>query len=123
MKFVPHFSDIAEPMRKLLKQDTPWQWDSQQGKAFDRLKQEISSNRVLAHFDTKCRTIVSTDASAVALGAVLLRFRMVKNDRLPFLHVRCRLQNEHTLLANVKHLHASGHVSIGITTCTVVNSL
>ena len=71
MKFGPHFSDIAEPLRKLLKQDTPWQWDSIQGKAFDGLKQEISSNRVLAQFDTQFRTIVSTDASAVALGSVL----------------------------------------------------
>ena len=71
MKFVPHFSDIAEPMRKLLKLDTTWQWESQQGKAFDRLKQKISSNRVLAQFDTQFRTIVSTDASAVALGSVL----------------------------------------------------
>ena len=71
MKFVPNFSHITEPLRAMLKKDAEFYWNEQTQEAFDKIKREIASSRVLAHFDINCQTIVSTDASGIALGAVL----------------------------------------------------
>ena len=71
MKFLPNYSDLIDPLRELLKVDARWCWSSECQIAFDTLKQQISSAPVLAHFNPNAPTLVSTDASAVALGAVL----------------------------------------------------
>ena len=71
MKFVPHFAEITEPLRVMLKKDATFDWTQACQEAFDKVKQEITSDRVLAHFDPYAQTIVSTDASGIALGAVL----------------------------------------------------
>ena len=71
MKFVQNFANVSEPLRKLLRQDVPWEWNPQQQKAVEQIKEEIARSRVLGHFDINCKTLVTTDASAVALGAVL----------------------------------------------------
>ena len=70
-KFVPNFAAIAEPLHQLLKKDANWTWTPECHSACDQIKAAISSNKVLAHFDSNCKTIVSTDASGTALGAVL----------------------------------------------------
>ena len=41
--------------------------------AFCKLKKEISSSRVLAHYDVNAPTKVSADTSAHGLGSVLLQ--------------------------------------------------
>jgi len=71
MKFVPDFSLLTQPLRALLKADSSFEWSAECQTAFETLKQRISSAPILAHFDVKAATIVSTDASASALGAVL----------------------------------------------------
>ena len=70
-KFVRNFAEIADPLHKLLQKDTAWNFDSQCRSSFEQIKREISSERVLAHFNPSAQTLVSTDASGVALGAVL----------------------------------------------------
>ena len=70
-KFVPHFSDIVEPLNELLRGDATFAWSEERQRAFDRLKRELTSSQVLAHFDLELQTQVTTDASGVAIGAVL----------------------------------------------------
>ena len=70
-KFVPRFSEIVEPLNNLLKNDAEFVWGEEQQQAFEQLKAELVSTRVLAHFDAKLPTVVTTDASGVAIGAVL----------------------------------------------------
>ena len=70
-KFVPRFSDIVEPLNELLRGDTDFSWSDQRLQAFEQLKTALTSATVLAHFDPKHTTQVTTDASAVAIGAVL----------------------------------------------------
>ena len=69
--FVPHYADIVEPLRKLLRKEHEWSWSTEQSDAYNRLKQCITSPPVLAHFDPNADTYVTTDASGVALGAQL----------------------------------------------------
>ena len=71
LKFVPRYAEIAEPLRKLLRKDTPWEWNAEHESAFNELKRKIVSPQILAHFDPSATTFVTTDASNSAVGAVL----------------------------------------------------
>ena len=71
LKLVPHYADIAEPLRRLLRKDVPWEWTDEQDQAFRTLKHKITSAPILAHFDPDAQTIVTTDASGTDLGPVL----------------------------------------------------
>ncbi len=70
-KFIPDLSTITEPLHTLTKRDTPWQWKSEQEAAFQKLKNLLCEENVLAHFDPKQEIGISCDASDVGLGAVL----------------------------------------------------
>ena len=70
-KFVPQYAVISEPLQKLLPNDTPFESSNRQQHAFDTLKSKIISPPVLAHFDHNVETFVTTDASGIAVGAVL----------------------------------------------------
>ncbi|KAG8175139.1 hypothetical protein JTE90_021690 [Oedothorax gibbosus] len=49
--FLPNKASIAEPLHRLLDNDAPWNWSSDHTKAFNSLKQLISSESVLTPFD------------------------------------------------------------------------
>jgi hypothetical protein len=70
LKFLPHFSDLCEPLRALLKAEV-WNWSSACQTSFEEIKRRIASPPVLAHFDVTADTFISADASSVALGACL----------------------------------------------------
>ena len=70
-KFIPGFGTICEPIRELTRGDVDFQWGNQQQKAFDRIKQLLSSAPVLAYFKQDAKTRLITDASPVGLGAIL----------------------------------------------------
>ncbi|XP_072169474.1 uncharacterized protein [Diadema setosum] len=71
LKFVPRYAETAEPLHKLLRKDTPWEWNAVHESAFSELKRKIVSPQILTHFDPNATTFVTTDASNRAVGAVL----------------------------------------------------
>ena len=79
LKFVPNFAVIAEPLRGLIRNDLNWNWISECNTAFDAINSEIASSPALAHVDANLKTIVSTDPSAIALGAVLSLLHDMRN--------------------------------------------
>ncbi|XP_061395874.1 uncharacterized protein K02A2.6-like, partial [Musca vetustissima] len=74
LKFIPDLADFTEPLRKLTKKDVKFIWESDQYKAFQNLKKQLSKMPTLSYFNPKSRTRLIADASPVALGAVLLQF-------------------------------------------------
>jgi hypothetical protein len=72
MRFVPHYANLVEPLRDLLRHNVEWQWTTTCQSAFDVIDR-IASATSLAHFNSgsKVTTVVTTDASSVALGACL----------------------------------------------------
>ena len=71
LKFLPQYSDTTAPLRRLLRKDEPWVWSQACSDAVRALKMQLVSPPVLAHFDIASPTLVTCDASSVAIGAVL----------------------------------------------------
>ena len=43
-RFIKDYASITEPLRRLTKKETPWLWENAQEKAFEKLKQDLSSD-------------------------------------------------------------------------------
>jgi hypothetical protein len=70
-RFVKGFSEIAAPLTNLLRKEHKFTWTEQCQKAFDTLKEKLSSDSVLAVFDPMRETELVTDASLIGIGGVL----------------------------------------------------
>ena len=77
-KFSPNIAQISKPLRDLLSTKNSWTWTTSQEESFKKLKEEISSPRVLSMYDVAAKTKISADASAYSIGSVLLQ---QKNDK------------------------------------------
>ena len=69
-RFIPGFSKIAGPLFALTKKDSLFEWSPSCQKAFERLKQLLTTALILIFPDFTKRFILETDASGVGLGAV-----------------------------------------------------
>lgn len=70
-KFIHNFSTLTEPLTRLTRKDTPWRWGGEEQAAFQRLRDLLCTDAVLAHFDPAQQIGISCDASEVGIGAVL----------------------------------------------------
>ena len=72
-RFIPHFATLSEPLRRLTRKETPFEFGPEQKKSFECLKQKMAEASALAYFDKNTPTKITTDASPVGLGAVLVQ--------------------------------------------------
>jgi hypothetical protein len=70
-KLVRHFANMAKPLTELTRKDVPFHWDQAQQEAFSQLKDALCSDSVLAYPDFSQEFILTTDASKLAVGAIL----------------------------------------------------
>ncbi|CAG8619686.1 24753_t:CDS:2 [Cetraspora pellucida] len=70
-RFIKDFSSIVTPLYKLLKLEENFSWKKEQQEAFDELKSRLTSAPILAHPQDDVGFVLYTDASHLALGAVL----------------------------------------------------
>jgi len=69
--FIKGFSKIAKPLTDMKKKGIKWAWTPSGQDAFDTLKEMFTTGPILTHFDDTRPTMLETDASDFALGAVL----------------------------------------------------
>lgn len=70
-QFIQNYSQIASPLFDLVKKKTTFQWSEKHLKAFNSLKEYISSEPILIHPDFSKPFVIFTDASDLAIGAML----------------------------------------------------
>ena len=56
-----------------MRKDTSWRWVKLENDAFNKLKDEISSEKVLKRYDPNGDLVMQTDASGVGVGATILQ--------------------------------------------------
>ena len=93
--FIPNFATIAEPLRGISRQETPFVWGSEQEASFQELKLQLASAPVLAYFDKEAHTRVIADASPVGLGAVLPMYLQVELERVQRRALSCIFPRVH----------------------------
>ena len=72
-RFVPKLADLAEPLRKIIRQEHDFNWTRSCENAFQDMKKAFSKSATLKYFDNKQPVKLQCDASSTGLGAVLLQ--------------------------------------------------
>lgn len=72
-KFIPTFAVLAEPLTRLLKKEAIFAWREEQQRAYDTLRQKITSRPILKPYVSSRPTELHTDASATGIGAMLMQ--------------------------------------------------
>ena len=70
-KFLLRLSEKTDKLRKLLKKNTEWKWETEQQNDFEMIKKMLTEEPALAHYAKDKDNIVSTDASKTGLGITL----------------------------------------------------
>ena len=50
-RFMPHLSDVCEPLRRLTDKESLWDWQSSQEQAFQKIKQLATEAPVLRYYN------------------------------------------------------------------------
>ena len=91
-RFVHKFSDIARPLHKLCEKSTKFHWTENCQKSFDILKRALTSTPVLAYPKLGSKFILDTDASDIAVEAVLSQIQDNKERVIAYMN---KSMNEH----------------------------
>ena len=70
-RFIYKFSEVVKPLTNLTKKDQPFIWSSECEKAFNTMKELLTTTPILAYPRIDAEFILDTDASKFAIGAVL----------------------------------------------------
>jgi len=70
-RFIPDVSTMTYPLRCLLRKNSKFYWSAACESAFQKLKEEIASDRVLIPYDTTLPITVACDVSPTGISGVL----------------------------------------------------
>jgi hypothetical protein len=70
-RFIRSCANLIEPISSLLKKGKKFEWGTEQEEAFNKARQELLNSKVLRLPDFAKKFILYTDASDIALGAIL----------------------------------------------------
>jgi hypothetical protein len=79
-KFIKGYAQITVPMEKLLKKDIRFQWNEDFQQGLDTVKEKMVTTSILVFPYWENTFHVHVDASAIALGAILVQPRAVDSD-------------------------------------------
>lgn len=72
-RFMPHLSEVCEPLRRLLDKDVPWHWLPKHDAAVGEIKRLVTAAPVLRYYDVAKPVVIQSDASQRGLGCCLLQ--------------------------------------------------
>lgn len=84
-KFIPKLKELRGQLDQLLCNDVEFKWNKEHEEAFCKLKDVLSSDLALTHYDPKKKIIVAADASSYGIGAVLMH-EMADGTKRPIMH-------------------------------------
>lgn len=70
-RFIKNFAKLARPLYNLFKNDSLGLWTEACDASFQQLKNEVSSDTVMRHFDPGLPTVVECDSSDHSVGGIL----------------------------------------------------
>ena len=72
-RFSAKLADLTAPLRELTKKDVHFHWEDRHDKAFELIKEELTTAKILSFYDSNpaTTTILQCDASQIGLGAWL----------------------------------------------------
>ncbi|CAG8528493.1 15661_t:CDS:2, partial [Gigaspora rosea] len=83
-KIIKNFTHLAAPLNSLLKKNISYKWTNKQQEAFEVLKNKLITALVLAYPDFSKTFILFTDASNLALGAILSQKVEEENEHVVY---------------------------------------
>ena len=88
--------NLRAPLNALLKKDSTWKWTPECQGAFNKIKNTLTSDQSLAHYNPESDIIVASDASSHGIGACILH-KMPDGSKKPVAHA------SRSLLLSEKH--------------------
>ena len=71
--FRPDLSQLLHPLHQLLRKNTAFIWLMEHQEAFDKIKEVLTSDMFVRHFDASLPTTVVSDASRIGLGHLVMQ--------------------------------------------------
>ena len=105
--FIKNLHDLRASLNERLKKDKKWRWTPECQTAFDQIKNALTSDLFLTHYDPKLEIIVASDASSFGVGACILH-KMPDGTKKPVAHA------SRTLLPAEKHYSQIEKEALGI---------
>src|SRR5882672_8443009 len=87
-KFIQDFLHVAKPLHQLTKKGEVWKWAKDKWKAFEELKQLITSTPILVQPDQDMQFQLEMDTSGYATGAVLSQ--LCEDDKWHLVGFMCK---------------------------------
>ena len=95
-RFSPIMEQTSEPLRQLMKKDTPFVWQPEYHRAFQSLKEIITEAPVLAYYDPEKDNVIKSDASLKGIGCVLM------SDGKPVYYANRSLSDTESRYSNIE---------------------
>ncbi|PIC15867.1 hypothetical protein B9Z55_022683 [Caenorhabditis nigoni] len=83
--FIPQMKTLRGPLDVLLGKDVEWRWTKQEEQAFQKLKDVLSSDLNLTHYQPHLQIVIAADACDYGIGAVISH-RMPDGTEKPVAH-------------------------------------
>jgi len=103
-RLVPNFAEIAKPMTVLIRKDRHFTWGPQQQQAFRSIKDRLCTTPVLAYPNFVLPFILTTDASKVAIAAILSQVRDGKKRPIAYASRQLNTQEQNYIVSEQEML-------------------
>ena len=95
-KFIKNYSDIVAPLNDLRKGDREFKWTKSAQESFEKVKVLLTSDPVLRAFDINKDSVLTSDASENAIGAIL------SQKGCPVVYISRKLTNAEKAYSNIE---------------------